>query len=75
MIGVHFENRSTKRRIHAVLQSAQTQSMFSTEIDSFGRISIPVGLRDLMNIKVGDEMLWVRKDTGFWLEKIDQENS
>ena len=53
-------------------QSSQLPSIFPTDIDRQGRVLIPVNLRRLMDINIGDELVWTKRDTGVWLEKTDQ---
>lgn len=53
-------------------QSSQLPSIFPTDIDLQGRIRIPADLRHLMGINIGDELIWIKRDTGVWLEKTDQ---
>lgn len=53
-------------------QLSQLPSTFPTDIDRQGRILIPMALRRLMNTNVGDELIWIERDSGVWLEKTDQ---
>lgn len=44
-----------------------------TSIDSQGRVMIPAVLRSAMKIHAGHELVWIVRDSGIWLEKLNQD--
>lgn len=67
-----FCRTSTEASELIMEQLFQLPSIFPTDIDRQGRILIPMTLRRLMNINVGDELIWIERDSGVWLEQKDQ---
>lgn len=47
--------------------------VYPTNIDGRGRVLVPVELRRVADVQLGDELAWIDRDSGIWMEKLNQD--